>query len=227
MEQTPFGGPSGQAGEQGPPTFDPPPSMPAGPPPLPPPPRDSPPCPNCGKTIATGNVFCSSCGTPVVDLTEGPKSPKSNTLVIGVIALIVFVVIGAGLFLLSSAIGESKGQGGRKISGNVTLIATDFLYLPQRAPCKGTGGYNDVKEGVDVRLSDGRGSLIASTRLEPGEVVGLMGGLGGCWFNFTFEDVPDVDFYVFSFGSGLRGEVTYSRSQMEDRFWILAIDIGR
>lgn len=93
----------------------------------------------------------------------------------------------------------------------------DFASLP--SGCIGRGGYSDIEPGAQIVIKDESGDIIATSRLErdPNSVV------GGCTFIFIAE-VPDARFYTFTLGR--RGDITYSRDEIERMGWAPALGIG-
>jgi len=93
----------------------------------------------------------------------------------------------------------------------------DFASL--LSGCSGRGGYSDIEPGAQIVIRDESGDIIATSRLErdPNSVV------GGCTFIFIAE-VPDARFYTFSLGR--RGDITYSKTEMEQMGWAPALVVG-
>ena len=107
---------------------------------------------------------------------------------------------------------------GRDISGTFVLHAQDGLFNPNNA-CVGDGGYSDLRQGFGLTLRDGENNILSTARLGAGDGSSR----NQCVFEFVFEDVPDADFYSVQ---SERGELTYSRADMEARGWTVALEIG-
>jgi hypothetical protein len=112
--------------------------------------------------------------------------------------------------------------------------------------CYGTGGYRDVQSGMEIEIADGDGTRLATTALrnvsgvdeareylevaegsEDAENLDQLESLASrlCLFVFDVE-LPEVDSYEFTSGSGRRGTVTYSKAEMEDNDWAISITLG-
>jgi hypothetical protein len=79
--------------------------------------------------------------------------------------------------------------------------------------------------GADVVLRDEAGNIIATTRLGDGTVVpGVQfPDRLRCEFSFTLTDVPDSPFYTIQVAQ--RGEVPYSREELEAAGWEVALTL--
>lgn len=81
------------------------------------------------------------------------------------------------------------------ISGTVTLTDTDFSFT---AGCAGTGGYDDIRNGAPVVVTDAAGTTVALGELVGGKGVGnhVVGARNSCRWSFRIEGVPTgTDFY--------------------------------
>ncbi len=74
-------------------------------------------CKKCGKQLPDGARFCSGCGTsldaapvvePVVAVEEPPKKPGNKKLIIAIIALVVLIAVGVGVFILVDYLTEDS-----------------------------------------------------------------------------------------------------------------------
>jgi hypothetical protein len=107
------------------------------------------------------------------------------------------------------------------ITGSFTLLGEkddpfgdvdgEFDALPDGS-CYGIGGYDDISSGLQVKVSNESGTVIATGALGQGEVIE-----GGCRFYFSVSDVPVAKFYRVEVGS--RGELGYSYEQMKTAVW--------
>lgn len=109
------------------------------------------------------------------------------------------------------------GGGSNLVVGQMVLRDQDG-WVEIGDECRGDGGYSDIRQGAQVRVSDGSGSLLATSSLEAGERRGRF-----CDFAFTIE-VPDADFYTFEVTS--RGELSYSAEELEERGYIVGFELG-
>lgn len=205
---------SAPGGKDGPPLLPPPPSAPA--PPLPPPPSPAN-CPSCGSEVAPSSAYCRACGASVSAPDASLRSRNSLWVALAAITIVV-MALGAvgGRWLIMSSLDRQT------ITGSMTLIDSDFFGRSVGASCSGTGGYSDIKAGANVKLSDGKGNIIATSQLNAGTIERSQ----RCLFTFSLDDVPDEDFYVIGVGGGRRGELTYSKSEMQDMDWTIDLVIG-
>lgn len=55
------------------------------------------------------------------------------------------------------------GVGNHAITGTFRLVDSDVDY--GSSSCSGSGGYADIREGTDVVVKDGAGTIIAKSKL--------------------------------------------------------------
>lgn len=108
-----------------------------------------------------------------------------------------------------------------RLTGTFTL--NDRPEIGANATCHGTGGYDDIREGLGVVVRDGAGVVLATSALGPGAYVDVA-RLYGCRFLFFVPDVPDAPFYAIEVGH--RGELTYSKAELEAAGWSVAFTLG-
>lgn len=108
------------------------------------------------------------------------------------------------------------------IEGTITL--TDGSHGDPGSQCAGSGGYDDMRTGAQVRVSDQTGEVIAVGRLESGEAVEARFVGTDCEFAFTVDDVPDVDVYTIEVSH--RGGISYDRAEMERQDWSVSLTLG-
>lgn len=94
------------------------------------------------------------------------------------------------------------------ITGSFTLNdESPNAYSPSievsGSSCIGGGGYSDIGPGTQVTVKNGKGDVLTTTELGPGE-----GGRFMCTFPFTFEVTEGEDRYIVSVGR--RGELSFS-----------------
>lgn len=87
-------------------------------------------------------------------------------------------------------------------------------------------GYSDIQEGAQVVVRDGEGSTLATSSLEEGRAYGTQSEAfqGPCVFSFEVRDVPESDFYTIEVSH--RGEITYSREELESAGWTAELTLG-
>lgn len=111
------------------------------------------------------------------------------------------------------------------------------LILDQRDPvergggeCRGTGGYADLRSGVEVTLRDAGGTVLDTTRLRaraaPTDASGQVSPpeRRRCTWEFSFRDLPDHPSYSLEIGE--RGEVSYTREELEAANWTVQVELG-
>lgn len=123
-----------------------------------------------------------------------------------------------------SSNGERESEQARSsdlpvLRGTMDLYDSDFQYRPRGIRCSGSGGYDDLHSGTQVLVKDGAGKVLAKGNLESGKT----GANKYCRFEFTIHDVPASDFY--SVAVSHRGELTYSRDELETLGWQVAFEL--
>jgi hypothetical protein len=106
---------------------------------------------------------------------------------------------------------------------------------------QGSGGYSDISDGMSVTLKTNKGEVveIGSMRLntlggftQDGTLEGWEDFVDVCNYNYTFESVPgNSDGYVVVIGNGKRGEMVYSKDELDaskdsDGNWNVDITLG-
>src|SRR2546430_2633325 len=135
------------------------------------------------------------------------KGYAGRSLVIGCLGILVLGVLGvlaAGLF----------GAHGHTLTGTMTVHESVGT-----GSCTGTGGYTDIHAGSAVVVKDEGGKVLATGELGDGKVES-----GACVFLFSVSGVPDANFYQVEVSH--RGEVTYSKADMEASGWNVAVQLG-
>ncbi|MEX2253839.1 MAG: zinc ribbon domain-containing protein [Acidimicrobiia bacterium] len=188
-----------------------------------------------GHANPEGQRFCGDCGEPLpTGLSEAPPTNEAFDRVPvpgGVVTadepgvracpgwLIPAVVGGALIAIVLIAVfvlGGGGGDEGQRVSGTFTLFDQDTADLD----CIGTGGYNDIGPGTEVRVSDEGGTVLATGALGSGkDLEGL-----GCIYRFSLKTVPDANFYEFEVAH--RGGITYSRAKLENQEWRVDLSLG-
>lgn len=142
--------------------------------------------------------------------------------------VVVVAVVFAGV-----ACGDGDGEptadsgiaaGSHDLRGSVT--ASDGITWKDQ-PVKGDECTSDsaaVEPGSSVTVEDEDGSIIGTGRVSPGRFLksGDYSSSAPCEFAFTVTDLPDVEFYAVAI-SGVAGEQTYSKADLEARNWRLEL----
>lgn len=87
-------------------------------------------------------------------------------------------------------------------------------------PCAGSGGYSDIRDGASVTVRDEDGTIIGTAALGGG----ILTGARVCRFLFRVPELPAAAFYAVEVSH--RGEQRYSREQLEERMWVVALTLG-
>jgi hypothetical protein len=112
--------------------------------------------------------------------------------------------------------------GGHTLQGSIDVIES----LPLKdanstgAACTGLGGYSDINAGTSVVVRDQSGKVLATGSLDAGKIVSLE----TCEFAFSVQSVPDADFYQVEVSR--RGNMTYSKSDLDKRNWKVSLSLG-
>ena len=159
-----------------------------------------------------------------------PARPKKRVVALALVALSAAVVGLAAFFVVRVSDKPTRTTAGRPASRERDPVLRGTMSIPHRAPapsaeelCRGTGGYDDVREGAQVVVKDGGGKIIASTSLSSGKAA-RPDYTWRCQFDFAIQDVPKADFYQVEVSH--RGALTYSRQDMEERGWFVALTLG-
>jgi hypothetical protein len=95
--------------------------------------------------------------------------------------------------------------------------------LPGGGACFASGGYGDIKTGVDVVLRNEAGAIIGTAALGAGSTSDP-GPYVTCNFAFEIMGVPDAKFYVIKIGR--RDGPTYSLDEMTAKSWNITLTLG-
>lgn len=110
------------------------------------------------------------------------------------------------------------------LGGTFTLTQkARVVRYTNAAECSGTGGYDDIRSGLDVVVRDGAGTIIAKSVLIAA-AYDAAGDPNQCAYAFTIAGVPDAPFYSVEVGH--RGAVTYSRADLDTLGWKLGLTLG-
>ena len=197
-------------------------------------------CGKCGAPLGPGAASAASFPLAApVPVTAGSASKRSTSRGKFLGAILAVIVVIATL----AAVGYyAVGSGGAKPSPTPTLSPTpsptpithtvtgtlvlsgggagNFLTYPGSV-CAGVRGYSDLGHGASVVLLDESGTILASTTLDQGTVLGTT----RCSFSFTLTGVTDTaKFYAVQVSH--RGQVTQSHDEMVTLGWVFALTIG-
>ncbi|TKJ28343.1 hypothetical protein [Blastococcus sp. CCUG 61487] len=137
---------------------------------------------------------------------------RTRTNVIAPLVLVALLLSGWAIW---------RGVEQHTVSGTVLLVDSAYFGLAPGRTCSGELGYDDLRAGAQVILTDGDGETLSTGRLSRGEFDGL-----GCVFSFEVEDVPRAEFYGVSVASVSRGHLQYSYDELTEADWSLQLSIG-
>ena len=121
------------------------------------------------------------------------------------------------LIPLISLLGCSVGA--KTVTGSFTVIDTGQAYSVGNTCSTYGSGFDDVGVGTDVVVKSGEGAIVGVGKLE----IGVAQSAYECRFPFTLE-VKDAEFYSFEVGD--RGDLSYSRADLEAMGWSVAFSLG-
>lgn len=111
------------------------------------------------------------------------------------------------------------------IEGRILLRQGSEGRGGQPGSCEGRDGYDDIRAGAQVTVKDENGTVIATGRLEGGQQVEVPSAtLYICEFGFQVDVPADKSFYAIEVSH--RGEITYSRAEMEESAWTVDLELG-
>jgi hypothetical protein len=147
-----------------------------------------------------------------------PPAPKRRSraplLIAAAVSLVVLLALAGVAVLLSGRDDESH-----TIRGTFSLTDIDGWDAEGDVPhdegdeCWSEGGFDDIGVGSQIRVHDGDGTSMGTGTL----YGGVVNEDYDCEFIFIIKDVGSADYYRV--GSGRRGDVEYSKSEMEDNNW--------
>ena len=130
--------------------------------------------------------------------------------------------------------GPLIGTNNVRIDGvlEITADTSDAAHLPYIEDplfgCSGMNGYSDIVPGAQITVKDQAGQIIGLTNLAPlwDSVDAIDRGLneGRCLFEFSV-DLPDSPFYTFTLGR--RGDISFSRDDLDKAGWNIGLSLGR
>lgn len=117
----------------------------------------------------------------------------------------------------------SPSPSGQTLTGTFTLTNSEAVDRTA-TDCAGTGGYSDVRSGLDATVKNAAGLIIGK-----GSLVARMGDkdkleLFKCTYDFRITGIGDYQFYVVTVGR--RGELTYSAEELSGMGWDVEMSLG-
>lgn len=140
-----------------------------------------------------------------------PKRRSNGRLYVAIALVTVVILAGAGvvwLGLRGSGPSTPAGRSAFTISGQLDLTSASIGH--DSTSCWGTDGYDDIRRGADVTVTDPSGKVVALGALGSGTIVG---SYVECVFSFTVANVPaGLGFYGIEVSH--RGVLRYSESDV-------------
>lgn len=122
--------------------------------------------------------------------------------------------------------GEADPGERHTLIGTVTtksnLKGAAWLGATPGGSCGADVGYDDIREGAQAVVKDGKGTVLAVGRLGAGAVDNSP--LHRCEFGFSVPNLAKAEFYVLAVSH--RGEQTYTYQELEQRSWHVALTLG-
>lgn len=155
-------------------------------------------------------------------------------------------IVSAALLFACGGNADDKGQSDTPsptplptISGTMSITGAwkDELssYVPwEGTVCRGTGGFDDIREGAQVVVRDETDSIIGTSRLGAGVAVnvrtypdsfGIIYASADCQFPFEVTEVPTAKFYSIEVTH--RGGVTFSPAELDAKGWKVAMEVRK
>jgi hypothetical protein len=110
---------------------------------------------------------------------------------------------------------------GPTLKGTFTLIDSDISR--SASGCAGTGGFSDVKQGMQVVVKNQKGEILALGELDSDNYSGEHANVV-CEFPFSVRDIPRAEFYEIEVGR--RGGLKYSLDDLRKAGWAVRFSLG-
>jgi hypothetical protein len=107
------------------------------------------------------------------------------------------------------------------LTGSFTLTDTDVSRTP--GDCFGTGGYSDIKAGLQVVVRNEKSEILAVGELGRDNYSGAYPQVV-CEFPFAIKDIPRAEFYQIEVGR--RGSLKYSLNELQNAGWAVKFSLG-
>lgn len=162
------------------------------------------------------------------------RTRPRRTILFAALGAVLLALAGAGGWYLVQrdngddskpvAVAATSAPAARVVTGTLTLTDEDGIDWSSSAGCFGTGGYDDIRGGVQVVITDPAGGTVALGKLDQGKLDGTVPGQTAdlCKFTFAIQGVPaGKGFYGVEVSH--RGRVQYPERQL---FGALALTLG-
>jgi hypothetical protein len=105
------------------------------------------------------------------------------------------------------------------LAGSLTLVHNFY----GNDNCYGSGGFDDIKSGMQVTVRDGEGRILATSQVGSGKRVSP----SECRFEFAFVAIPKSKFYAIGMAtSDKRGLLNYSFEDLQNKDWTISLVIS-
>lgn len=126
-----------------------------------------------------------------------------------------------GIVLILSVFAALQYFQGGKLSVSGTFVLSDSkMDFNENEECYGTGGYDDIESGTQIKVLNGSGDIIAVSKLESGK----MEDANKCIFKFDISDMPRSKVYQFEVSD--RGEIAYSHKELVEDEYFIELSLG-
>lgn len=113
----------------------------------------------------------------------------------------------------ASAAASPSTAGVFKVYGDMTLSLGDFGWGKSPEACWGKGGYDDIRAGAQVVITDANGVTVGVGRLIDGDPTVYDDRASSCVFRWEIPNVPDgSSFYAVEISH--RGKVQFNRADI-------------
>lgn len=128
---------------------------------------------------------------------------------------VVIVLLTLGTVLVLAVAGGLVYAGTRPKPVTITGSVTINSNIDGGTTCRGTDGFEDIREGASVVVRDSAGKVIATDQLTAGSGQDLATSqiALSCRLDFTVRDVPRRKFYTIEVSH--RGSVTFTAAQVD------------
>lgn len=108
------------------------------------------------------------------------------------------------------------------LTGTFTLIDSEISRTLDG--CAGTGGYSDVKTGLQVVVKNEKNEILAVGALGDDNNYSGQHAQVACDFPFSIKDLPRATFYQIEVGR--RGSLKYSFDELRNAKWMVQFSLG-
>lgn len=147
-----------------------------------------------------------------------PAPPRRNLLPwIAAAAVALLLVAGGAVAVTVFVMSASKptppaGPATVTAYGQMNLSLGGFAWNRNPAECWGRGGYDDIREGVNVTITDPEGKVVALGKLAKGLPVIIDDRASSCLFRFEVEVPAGLKFYGIEVSH--RGVIQFTQDEL-------------